>query len=61
MKVLHPKVLPHFEKLLTKEGNDVVWHVQIDDGNRPLWKNPARRQGLPYCSLLQSIVCAEPR
>ena len=24
------RALPHFEKLLTKEGNDVVWHVQID-------------------------------
>jgi hypothetical protein len=23
------RALPHFEKLLTKEGNDVVWHVQI--------------------------------
>jgi len=24
------RALPHFEKLLTKEGNDIVWHVQID-------------------------------
>jgi hypothetical protein len=24
------RALPHFKKLLTKEGNDVVWHVQIE-------------------------------